>query len=77
MALALVTWGALTDRRWTVPVAAGWSALALYETSVFLVWAAAIPLYVGTRVGSIARVDVADHGGELRASDSENRLRTA
>jgi hypothetical protein len=48
MALALVTWGALTDRRWTVPVAAGWSALALYESSYLILWASALPLLVSS-----------------------------
>ena len=45
------------ESSWTVPVAAGWSALALYEWSYIVVWAAAIPLYVASRAASPARDD--------------------
>jgi len=44
MSVALVVWGALTNRRWTVPVAAGWASLALYEWSYLTVWMATLPL---------------------------------
>ncbi len=44
MSIALIVWGARTDRRWTVPVAAGWASLALYEWSVLVIWLAALPL---------------------------------
>jgi hypothetical protein len=40
----LIVWGARTDRRWTVPIAAGWASLALYEWSAITVWVAALPL---------------------------------
>jgi Glycosyltransferase family 87 len=40
----LIVWGARSDRRWTVPVAAGWASLALYEWSAITVWVAALPL---------------------------------
>lgn len=33
MSVALLVWGARTDRAWVVPFAAGWSSLALYEWS--------------------------------------------
>ena len=56
MALALVIWGARTDRRWTLPIAAGWSALALYEGSYLIVWAAALPLFVADLRASRSRV---------------------
>lgn len=44
MSAALIVWGARTDRRWTVPIAAGWASLALYEWSALTVWLAALPL---------------------------------
>jgi hypothetical protein len=42
MASALIVWGARTERRWTVPIAAGWAALALYESSYITVWLGAL-----------------------------------
>ena len=74
MGLALVTWGALTNRSWTVPVAAGWSALALYEWSFSLVWAAAIPLYVASRAESPVRADATDRAPDLAATDQNGVL---
>lgn len=44
MSIALIVWGALTSRRWTVPIGAGWASLALYEWSYVTVWIAALPL---------------------------------
>ena len=44
MAVALIVWGARTDRRWTVPVAVGWSALALYEWGFITIWIAVLAL---------------------------------
>lgn len=44
MSVALIVWGARTDRRWTVPIAVGWSSLALYEWSAITVWIAALVL---------------------------------
>jgi hypothetical protein len=44
MSIALIVWGARTDRRWTVPIAAGWASLALYEWSALVIWLAALPL---------------------------------
>lgn len=44
MSVALIAWGAKADRRWTVPIAAGWSAIALYEWSALTIWLAALPL---------------------------------
>jgi hypothetical protein len=40
-ALALVGWGARTDRRWTVPIAAGWALPALYGFGFLPFWIAA------------------------------------
>ncbi len=40
-ALALVAWGARTDRRWTVPIAAGWALPALYGFGFLPFWIAA------------------------------------
>ena len=69
MALILLVWGALTDRRWTVPVAAGWSALALYEGSYLLVWAAAIPLLVSDVRTRIPDLVVPELASPLVAAD--------
>lgn len=44
MSAALIVWGARTNRRWTVPIAAGWASLALYEWGALTVWLAALPL---------------------------------
>ena len=44
MSAVLIVWGARSDRRWTVPIAAGWASLALYEWSAITVWLAALPL---------------------------------
>jgi hypothetical protein len=44
MSCLLIVWGARTNRRWTVPIAAGWSSLALYESSALSIWMAALPL---------------------------------
>jgi hypothetical protein len=44
MSVALITWGALTDRRWTVPIAVGWASLALYEWTFMTIWMAALVL---------------------------------
>ena len=44
MSGALVIWGARTGRLWTVPIAAGWGALALYQSSALSIWMAALPL---------------------------------
>ena len=41
---ALIVWGARTNRRWTVPIAAGWSAIALYEASYVTMWVAGLVL---------------------------------
>jgi hypothetical protein len=42
MAVALVAWGGLTGRRWTVPIAAGLAIPALYVWSYLAVWIGAI-----------------------------------
>lgn len=44
MSGALIIWGARTGRLWTVPIAAGWAALALYQSSALSIWMAALPL---------------------------------
>jgi hypothetical protein len=31
MAIALLVWGARTDRRWTVPIASGWALLVIWD----------------------------------------------
>ena len=49
MSVALLFWGARTDRRWTVPVAAGWAAIALYQWSYIEFWMAAPVLWAADR----------------------------
>jgi hypothetical protein len=44
MSVALIAWGARTDRRWTVPIAVGWASLALYEWTFITIWMAALVL---------------------------------
>jgi hypothetical protein len=44
MSVALIIWGARTNRRWTVPIAVGWASLALYEWTFITIWMAALPL---------------------------------
>lgn len=44
MSATFVVWGALTDRPWTVPIAAGWALPALYEWSFLPVWFGALRL---------------------------------
>lgn len=44
MSVLLIAWGARTDRRWTLPIAVGWSAIALYDWSYISVWIGALPL---------------------------------
>lgn len=44
MSVGLLWWGARTDRRWVVPIAAGWSSLALYQWSWVPFAFAALPL---------------------------------
>jgi hypothetical protein len=48
LAVAVVAWGALTDRRWTVPVAA-FLALPVIWPSGFALLAAVPPLAIGDR----------------------------
>jgi hypothetical protein len=52
MAIALVMWGARTDRCWTVPVAAGWSIPALYGWSFLPFWVGALRLLRDSAPGS-------------------------
>jgi hypothetical protein len=49
MSLALLAWGARTNRRWTVPVAAGWAAIALYNWTFVEFWMAAPVLWAMDR----------------------------
>ena len=44
MSVALIAWGARTDRRWTVPIGVGWASLALYEWTFVTIWMAALVL---------------------------------
>lgn len=47
--IALLWWGARTDRRWTVPVAAGLAAIALYHWTFVEFWMAAPVLWIMDR----------------------------
>lgn len=49
MSAALLFWGARTDRRWTVPVASGWAAIALYHWTFVEFWMAAPVLWAWDR----------------------------
>jgi hypothetical protein len=37
-AIALIVWGARTDRPWTLPIACGIASFALYEWSFMTIW---------------------------------------
>lgn len=49
MSLALLVWGARTNRTWVVPIAVGWGTPALYLGTYPSMWIAAIPLYLWAR----------------------------
>jgi hypothetical protein len=38
IAIALIVWGARTDRPWTLPIACGIASFALYEWSFLTIW---------------------------------------
>ena len=60
--LALLIWGARTNRAWVVPIAVGWSTPALYLGTYPSMWVGAIPLFLWARRGlpEIAVEPVAD-----------------
>jgi len=49
MSLAVLLWGARTNRAWVVPIAVGWGTPALYLGTYPSMWIAAIPLYLDAR----------------------------
>jgi hypothetical protein len=49
MSLALLVWGARTNRAWIVPIAVGWGTPALYLGSYPSMWVGAIPLFLEPR----------------------------
>jgi hypothetical protein len=49
MSLALLVWGARTNRAWVVPIAVGWGTPALYLGTYPSMWIAAIPLLLDPR----------------------------
>jgi hypothetical protein len=49
MSLALLFWGARTNRRWTVPIAAGWAVIAQFEWAFVEFWMAAPVLWAMDR----------------------------
>jgi len=73
MSIALLWWGARTDRAWTVPIAAGWASLALYDWSFLPIWIAALPLWWAGRhpeVGLLRRSPTAAAAAPLPATPS-------
>ncbi len=50
--LALLMWGARTNRAWVVPIVVGWSTPALYLGTYPSMWVGAIPLLLWARKGS-------------------------
>jgi hypothetical protein len=54
-ALALVVWGARTNRSWTIPVATGWALPALYGVGFLPFWAAAAVAWHDGRLRTPAR----------------------
>lgn len=49
MSLAVLIWGAKTNRAWVVPIAVGWGTPALYLGTYPSMWIAAIPLFLDAR----------------------------
>jgi hypothetical protein len=49
MSLALLVWGARTNRAWVVPIAVGWGTPALYVGTYPSMWVGAIPLWLEPR----------------------------
>jgi hypothetical protein len=49
MSLAVLVWGARTNRAWVVPIAVGWGTPALYLGTYPSMWIAAIPLFLNPR----------------------------
>jgi hypothetical protein len=47
--LALLIWGARTNRAWVVPIVVGWSTPALYLGTYPSMWVGAIPLFLWAR----------------------------
>ena len=58
MAVALTAWGGLTNRRWTVPIAAGLAIPALYTLSYVPVWLGVIGIEWPLRLPQAFRVVV-------------------
>jgi len=52
MSLALLVWGARTNRAWVVPIAVGWGTPALYLATYPSIWIGAIPLFLDRRRGT-------------------------
>jgi hypothetical protein len=44
-AIALIAWGARTNRPWTVPIACGIASFALYEWSFLTIWLASLAMF--------------------------------
>jgi hypothetical protein len=49
MSVALLVWGARTNRAWVVPIAVGWGTPALYLGTYPSMWVGAIPLFLEPR----------------------------
>ena len=70
-AVLLTAWGGLTDRRWTVPIAAGLAIPALYQWSFLPFWVAVIGIEwpSGSRQDQPTAVETSD-GRTMRAPSS-------
>jgi glycosyl transferase family 87 len=49
-AVAMIVWGARTDRRWTLPIACGIASLALYQWSYVVIWVGVAALMPSTNL---------------------------
>jgi hypothetical protein len=56
MAVVLTAWGGLTNRRWTVPIAAGLAIPALYQLSYLPLWLGVIGIEWPLRLPHARRV---------------------
>jgi len=72
MSVALIVWGARSNHRWTVPIAAGWASLALYEWSAITIWLAALPLLGQSREFLTGRTLISEPPQRVAAGTGEN-----
>jgi hypothetical protein len=56
VAIALIAWGARTNRPWTVPIACGMASFALYEWSFLTIWLASLAMLTRPLDSSVRRL---------------------